>query len=85
MWHTGATYIDDAQGIFYMGYREAPDYRDLMLELANGLCDYARAFQNITAGIVETFQDRFWIAEVESMTEDNLVCHAIMFLTWEHP
>jgi len=36
MWHTGPTYIDDAQGIFYMGYREAPDCRELMLELANG-------------------------------------------------
>jgi hypothetical protein len=36
MWHTGPTYIDDAQAIFYMGYREAPDYRELILELANG-------------------------------------------------
>jgi hypothetical protein len=32
-WHKGPTYIDEAQNIFYMGYREPPDYRELILSL----------------------------------------------------
>lgn len=35
-WHKGPTYIDLDQKSFYMGYRESPDYRDLILNLANG-------------------------------------------------
>jgi hypothetical protein len=36
LWHKGPTYINDDQKNFYMGYREAPDYRDLTLDLAHG-------------------------------------------------
>jgi hypothetical protein len=32
-WHKGPTYIDEDQKIFYMGYRESPDYRELILKL----------------------------------------------------
>jgi hypothetical protein len=35
-WHKGPTYIDEAQEIFYMGYREPPDYRELILNLGDG-------------------------------------------------
>ena len=35
-WHKGLTYIDIDQKTFYMGYREAPDYRDLILKLNDG-------------------------------------------------
>ena len=35
-WHKGPTSIDEDQKIFYMGYREAPDYRDLILKLSDG-------------------------------------------------
>jgi len=43
-WHKGPTYIDEDQKIFYMGYRESPDYRDLLLSLGDGsvrLCSSA--------------------------------------------
>jgi len=36
LWHKGPTYINDDQNNFYMGYHEAPDYRDLILDLDNG-------------------------------------------------
>ncbi len=36
LWHKGPIYIDEDQKIFYMGYRESPDYRDLTLNLASG-------------------------------------------------
>jgi hypothetical protein len=36
LWHKGPTYINDDQKSFYMGYREAPDYRDLILDLVDG-------------------------------------------------
>src|SRR5262249_901190 len=35
-WHKGPTYIDENQRIFYLGYREAPDYRELILKLDDG-------------------------------------------------
>jgi hypothetical protein len=35
-WHKGPTYIHEDQKIFYMGYREAPDYRELILKLGDG-------------------------------------------------
>ena len=35
-WHKGSTYIDEDQKIFYMGYREAPDYRELIMKLVDG-------------------------------------------------
>jgi hypothetical protein len=35
-WHKGPTYIDVDQKTFYMGYQEPPDYRDLILNLADG-------------------------------------------------
>lgn len=35
-WHKGPTYIDVDQKTFYMGYREAPDYRELILKLSDG-------------------------------------------------
>jgi len=35
-WHKGPKYIDDSQRIFYMEYREAPDYRELILKLSDG-------------------------------------------------
>lgn len=35
-WHKGPTYIDEGQKIFYMGYRESPDYRELILKLSDG-------------------------------------------------
>jgi hypothetical protein len=34
-WHKGPTYIDEDQKIFYMGYRESPDYRELILKLTD--------------------------------------------------
>jgi len=34
-WHKGPTYIDEDQKIFYMGYRESPDYRELILKLGD--------------------------------------------------
>jgi hypothetical protein len=36
-WHKGPTYIDEDQKVFYMGYREAPDYRELILRLGDGV------------------------------------------------
>jgi hypothetical protein len=36
LWHMGPMYIDEDQKIYYMGYHEPPDYRDLSLNLANG-------------------------------------------------
>jgi hypothetical protein len=35
-WHKGPKYVDQEQKIFYMGYQEAPDYRDLILSLSDG-------------------------------------------------
>ncbi len=35
-WHQGPKYIDESQKIFYMGYHEAPDYRELMVKLGDG-------------------------------------------------
>jgi len=35
-WHKGPTYIDEDQKIFYMGYHDSPDYRELILNLADG-------------------------------------------------
>lgn len=35
-WHKGPTYIDEDQRIFYMGWREAPDYRELIVKLGDG-------------------------------------------------
>jgi hypothetical protein len=35
-WHKGPAYIDQDQKIFYMGYREMPDYRDIILTLSDG-------------------------------------------------
>lgn len=35
-WHKGPTYVDEDQKIFYMGYHEAPDYRDLLVKLSDG-------------------------------------------------
>jgi len=35
-WHKGPTYINEDQNTFYMGYHDAPDYRDLMLNLRDG-------------------------------------------------
>jgi hypothetical protein len=35
-WHKGPTYIQQDQKNFYMGYKESPDYRDLILDLSNG-------------------------------------------------
>lgn len=35
-WHKGPTYIDEGQKIFYMGYHEPPDYRELILNLSDG-------------------------------------------------
>jgi len=35
-WHKGPTYIDEDQRIFYMGWREAPDYRELIVKLRDG-------------------------------------------------
>ena len=35
-WHKGPTYISESAGTFYMGYRDAPDYRELILSLQNG-------------------------------------------------
>jgi hypothetical protein len=32
-WHKGPKYIDETQKIFYMGYHEPPDYRELILNL----------------------------------------------------
>ena len=36
LWHKGITYINDDQKIFYMGYRDQPDYRELILKLEDG-------------------------------------------------
>ena len=36
LWHKGATFVNEEQNIFYMGYREAPDYRELILKLKDG-------------------------------------------------
>jgi hypothetical protein len=36
-WRKGPTYIDEDQNTFYMGYRQAPDYRELILRLSDGL------------------------------------------------
>jgi len=35
-WHKGPTYINEDQKIFYMGWRESPDYRELLLNLGDG-------------------------------------------------
>ena len=35
-WHKGPKYIDEDQKIFYMGYQEAPDYREVILKLSDG-------------------------------------------------
>ena len=35
-WHNGPTYIKQDQKDFYMGYREPPDYSELILTLSNG-------------------------------------------------
>lgn len=36
-WHRGsASYIDEDQKIFYMGYKEGPDYHELILKLIDG-------------------------------------------------
>lgn len=35
-WHKGPVYINQDQQDFYMGYREAPDYSELILRLSNG-------------------------------------------------
>ena len=35
-WHKGPTYIDEDQKTFYMGWREAPDYRELIIRLVDG-------------------------------------------------
>lgn len=35
-WHKGPAYIDQDQKIFYMGYREVPNYRDIILKLSDG-------------------------------------------------
>jgi hypothetical protein len=35
-WHKGPTYISEQQGIFYIGYRQAPDYREVILKLGDG-------------------------------------------------
>jgi hypothetical protein len=35
-WHKGPTYIQEDQKTFYMGYKEPPDYRELILTLSNG-------------------------------------------------
>jgi hypothetical protein len=43
-WRKGPTYVDEDQKIFYMGYKESPDYRDLMLKLDDGsvrMCENA--------------------------------------------
>jgi hypothetical protein len=34
-WHKGPTYIDEDQKIFSMGYRESPEYRELILKLTD--------------------------------------------------
>ena len=47
-WHKGPTYIDENQKIFYMGYREPPDYRELILKLSDGsvrLCTSAPKYE----------------------------------------
>jgi hypothetical protein len=36
LWHKGPTFINEEQNIFYMGYREPPDYRELILKLKDG-------------------------------------------------
>ena len=35
-WHKGPTYIQRGQKDFYMGYREPPNYRELILKLSSG-------------------------------------------------
>jgi hypothetical protein len=35
-WHKGPTYVDEDHKTFYMGYREPPDYRELILKLSDG-------------------------------------------------
>jgi hypothetical protein len=35
-WHKGPMYISESQRTFYMGYRDAPDYRELILSLQDG-------------------------------------------------
>jgi len=35
-WHKGPTYIKEDNKDFYMGYREPPDYSELILSLSNG-------------------------------------------------
>lgn len=35
-WHKGPAYISDDQKTYYMGYRESPDYRELILNLGDG-------------------------------------------------
>ena len=37
MWHKGPMYIDQDQKSFYMGYRESSDFRNLSLNLTDGL------------------------------------------------
>lgn len=47
-WHKGPAYMNEDQKTFYMGYRESPDYRELVLKLADGsvrLCASAPKYE----------------------------------------